>query len=105
MWLLKGNECETSDIMTQQWNKYAHLKNNAKCNLFLWKRGYATTWNAQKFIPFQIPMQSFLYEILNTTLIQAIQCKYLLKSISEMQLIMQLFCIFNIKEWKCNKSH
>ena len=35
MWLLKGNECATSDIMTQQWNKYAHLKNNAKCNLSL----------------------------------------------------------------------
>ena len=65
MWLLKGNERETSDIMTQQWNKYAHLKNNAKCYLSLnIKKGYATTWNAQ--ISSQIPMQPSLYESLNT---------------------------------------
>ena len=44
-----------------------------------------------------MPMQSFLYESLKTTLIQAIQCKYLLKSISEMHVRMKLFCIFNIK--------
>ena len=35
MWLIKGNERATSDIMTLEWNKYAHLKNNAKCNLSL----------------------------------------------------------------------
>ena len=28
----KGNERATNDIMTHQWNKYAHLTNNAKCN-------------------------------------------------------------------------
>ena len=39
-------------------------------------------------------MQSFLYEILNTNLIQEIQCKYLLKSISEMQVRMQLYNCF-----------
>ena len=32
MWLLKGNERATSDAMANQWSKYAHLKNNAKCN-------------------------------------------------------------------------
>ena len=42
-----GNEHATSDVMTQQWNKYAHLTNNAKCNLSLnMKKGYATTWDA-----------------------------------------------------------
>ena len=44
-------------------------------------------------------MKSFLYESLNTTLIQAIQCKYLLKSISKMQLRVQL-CIFQYKRMK-----
>ena len=44
-------------------------------------------------------MQSFLYESLNTP-IQAIQCKYLLKSISKMQLRVQLFCIFQYKRMK-----
>ena len=53
-----------------------------------------------------MPMQSFLYEILNTTLIQAIQCKYLLKSISKMQVRTQLFCIFQYKRMEnANKSH
>ena len=28
----KGNGYATNDIMTQQWNKCAHLTNNAKCN-------------------------------------------------------------------------
>ena len=32
MWLLKGNERATSDVMTRQWSKYAHLKNNVKRN-------------------------------------------------------------------------
>ena len=41
-----------------------------------------------------MPMQSFLYESLNTTLIQEIQCKYLLKSICEMQVRMQLYNCF-----------
>ena len=76
-------------------SKYAHLTNNAKCNLSLnMKKGVCTTWNAQKFIPFQMSMQSFLYESLNTTLIQAIQCKYLPKSICEMQVKMQLYNYF-----------
>ena len=44
-------------------------------------------------------MQSFLYEIINTNLIQAIQCKYLIKSISKMQVRMQL-CIFQYKRMK-----
>ena len=53
-----------------------------------------------------MPMQSFLYEILNKTLIQAIQCKYLLKYISKMQLRVQLLCIFQYKRnEKHNKSH
>ena len=32
MWLINGNEHATSDVTTQQWSKYAHLKNNVKCN-------------------------------------------------------------------------
>ena len=37
----------TNEVMTQQWNKYAHLTNNAKCNLYRnEKMGYATTWDA-----------------------------------------------------------
>ena len=39
-------------------------------------------------------MQSFLYESLNKTPIQAIQCKYLLKSIGDMQIRMQLYNCF-----------
>ena len=85
----KGNGHATNDMKTRQWNKIAHLKINSKCNLVEWKTGYATTWDPCKIIPFWIPMQSFLYEILNKTLIQAIQCKYLLKSISEMQIRMK----------------
>ena len=45
-------------------------------------------------------MQSFLYESLNTTLIQEMECKYLLKSISNMQLRVQLFFIFEYKRKK-----
>ena len=96
----------TNEVMTQQWSKYVHLTSNAKWNLVEWKTRYATTWDAKILIPFQIPMQSFLYESLNTTLIHAIQCKYLLKSISKMQLRVQLLCIFQYKRMKNeNKSH
>ena len=35
----------TNEFMTQQWNKYAHLSNNAKCNFVEWKIEYATTWD------------------------------------------------------------
>ena len=42
----KGNGRATNEVMTQQWNKYAHLTNNAKCNFVEWKTGYATTWDA-----------------------------------------------------------
>ena len=64
MWLLKGNDHETSDVMTQQWSKYAHLTNDAKRNFSWSKNGYATIWDA--LTPLQMPMQPFLYEILNT---------------------------------------
>ena len=36
MWFLKGNEHAASDVTTQQWSKYAHIKNYAKCN-FIFK--------------------------------------------------------------------
>ena len=49
----KGNRRATNDLMTQQWNKCAHLTNNANCNFVEWKMGYATTWDAKIFIPFQ----------------------------------------------------
>ena len=42
----KGNGHATNEVMTQQWNKYAHLTNNSKCNFVEWKMGYATTWDA-----------------------------------------------------------
>ena len=46
MWLLKGNDHATSDVTTQQWDKYAHLTNDAKWHLSLnLKNGYATTWD------------------------------------------------------------
>ena len=80
-----GNDHATSDVMTQQWNKYAHLTNNAKCNLSLnMKNGYATTWDA--YISLQMPMQPFLYEILIT-----IQ----LRKSNASTIFMQMhFCIF-----------
>ena len=62
----KGNGSATNDIVTQQWNKCAHLTNNAKCNFVEWKIGYATTWDANSFL--QMRMQSFLNEQL--TIIQ-----------------------------------
>ena len=66
MWLLKGNEHATSDIMTQRWNKYAHLKNNVQCNLFFkHEKGGMPLHEMHKFL-LQTPMKSFLYEILNT---------------------------------------
>ena len=34
----KGNDYATNGIMTQQWNKCAHLTNNAKCNLVYMKK-------------------------------------------------------------------
>ena len=64
----KGNGHETNGIMTQQWNKCAHLTNNAKCIFCLnEKTGYATTWDAYSL--FQMIMQPFLYEILTITLV------------------------------------
>ena len=40
MWLLKGNEHAASDVMTQKWSKYAHLKTMLSVNCFKsWKRG------------------------------------------------------------------
>ena len=48
MWLTKVNEHATNDVTTQQSSKYAHLKNNAKCNfVFNHEKQYATTCNAQ----------------------------------------------------------
>ena len=64
MWLLKGNNHATSDVMTQQWNKNAHLTNDAKRNFSWSKNGYATIWDA--LTPLQIPMKAFLYEIMIT---------------------------------------
>ena len=29
----KGNGHATNEVMNQQWSKYAHLTNNAKCNV------------------------------------------------------------------------
>ena len=53
-------------ILAQQWNKCAHLTNNAKCNFVEWKTRYATTWGASYFL--QMRMQSFLNE--HMTIIQ-----------------------------------
>ena len=46
----KGNGLVTNDIMTRQWNKYAHLTNNAKWNFVELKMGYDTTWDAIFFL-------------------------------------------------------
>ena len=55
MWLLKGNERASSDVTTQQWSKYAHLKNNSKWNLFLIiKKGGMPLHEMQQF-PFKFP--------------------------------------------------
>ena len=53
MWLIKGNECETSDITTQQWSKYAHLKNNAKHYLFFYHEKGGMPLHSMKMFPFK----------------------------------------------------
>ena len=76
--------------------KWKMFPSNVSAIIPIWKYDYNSPSKPNASTMLMHNASNFIYEILNTTLIQAIQCKYLLKSISKMQLL----CTFQYKRMK-----